>query len=343
MELKKFDYHLPKGLIAQKPLPQRQESRMLVVNRKDNSIQHARFKDFSRYLEKNNLLVLNDTRVIPARTWGQKKGKEIEFLFLREVKPKTWEVLCRPAKKVRSKDLIEFSPSLKGEVTQILPEGRRLIQFSRNNVLDQLHKIGYAPLPPYIKRDRSETSLNNTDLQRYQTVFARNQGSVAAPTAGLHFTEEILKKIKQRGIAHTFITLDVGLATFQPVRVNNIQDHQMLTEEYHISKQSAQKIERAKKTSNPVVCVGTTTVRALESAAREEGIQSGHDSTDLFIYPGYKFKVADRLLTNFHLPCSTLLMLTAAFAGYDFLMQAYEEAVKEKYRFFSYGDCMYIR
>ena len=342
MELKDFDYNLPKELIAQKPLPQREQSRMMVLHREKREITHAKFSDFPDYLQKDNLLVLNNTKVIPARTWGEKGNKEIEFLFLKEKDQRTWEVLCRPAKKLQPGDKIVFSSSLEGEVVARGPEGRRVLRFLSDNVLDELNKIGYAPLPPYIKRGRSEKALKETDLERYQTVYAQKQGSIAAPTAGLHFTDETLQKIKKRQIPFTYITLDVGLATFQPVRVKNIKDHKMLTEDYFISEHAARIITKAKQESTPVVSVGTTTVRALESAAGEGIIKSGPGSTNLFIYPGYQFKIVDRLLTNFHLPCSTLLMLTASFAGYELLMKAYEEAVKEKYRFFSYGDCMYI-
>ncbi|MFW6123784.1 MAG: tRNA preQ1(34) S-adenosylmethionine ribosyltransferase-isomerase QueA [Acidobacteriota bacterium] len=343
MELKNFDYHLPKELIAQKPLPRREQSRMMVVDRAEKEIKHAWFKDFPTYLQKNHLLVLNNTKVIPARTWGKKDESDIEFLFLRELEPKIWEVLCRPAKKVKKGSQIFFSSSLQARVIKKESEGRRVLYFSTDQVMNELKKIGYAPLPPYIKRDRSEKNLKDFDLKRYQTVYAKNQGSIAAPTAGLHFTNEIFDEIKTREIPFTFITLNVGLATFQPVRAKNIENHKMLTEHFYISKSSAQMIQKAKQESKPVVSIGTTTVRALESAAKENRIQSGSHSTDLFIYPGYQFKIADRLLTNFHLPCSTLLMLTASFAGYDLLMEAYEEAVKRKYRFFSYGDCMYIR
>ncbi len=342
MELKDFDFKLPKELIAQKPLPQREQSRMMVLHREKNKITHTKFTDFPKYLQKNNLLVLNNTKVIPARTWGKKGGKEIEFLFLKETEQRTWEVLCRPAKKLQLGDKIVFSSSLEGEVIGKGPEGRRVLRFVSDNVLEELKKIGYAPLPPYIKRGKSETGLKAADLERYQTVYAQEQGSIAAPTAGLHFTDETLNKIKKRKIPFTYITLDVGLATFQPVRENNIKNHRMLTEDYFISEESARMITKAKQESNPVVSVGTTTVRALESAAGEGMIKPGPGTTNLFIYPGYRFKIVDRLLTNFHLPCSTLLMLTASFAGYDLLMKAYEEAVREKFRFFSYGDCMYI-
>jgi len=343
MELKDFDYNLPKELIAQKPLPRREQSRMMVVDRAKKEIKHAQFKDFPKYLQKKNLLVLNNTKVIPARTWGKKGESDIEFLFLRELEPKTWEVLCRPAKKVKKGDQLIFSSSLQAKVIKKGSEGRRVLQFPTKKVIHELNKIGYAPLPPYIKRNKSEKSLKDFDLKRYQTVYAQKQGSIAAPTAGLHFTQEIFEEIRNKGVPFTFITLDVGLATFQPVRVKNIENHKMLTEYFHISESSARMIKKAKQELKSVVSVGTTTVRALESAAGKNGIKSGTHSTDLFIYPGYQFKIVDRLLTNFHLPCSTLLMLTAAFAGYDLLMEAYKEAVKRKYRFFSYGDCMYIK
>jgi S-adenosylmethionine:tRNA ribosyltransferase-isomerase len=287
-------------------------------------------------------LVLNDSKVIPARVWGKNKDSEIEFLFLQETEKGIWEVLCRPAKKVKFGDIIHFSPKLRGEVIQEGLEGRRHIRFKTENVLTELREIGYAPLPPYIKRKRSQIDIRPTDLERYQTVFAHQDGSIAAPTAGLHFTPPMLNSIKAKGVELETITLELGLATFQPVRAIRVEDHQMLEERYSISENVAKTINTAKKEKRPVIAVGTTSVRTLESAYTAEEVQPGTRSTGLFIYPGYLFQVVDRLLTNFHLPKSTLLMLVSAFAGSDFIKRAYAEAITHKYRFYSYGDCMLI-
>lgn len=337
-----FDYELPKNLIAQAPLPQRDESRMMVLDRKRREIIHSRFKEFPNYLNQGDVLVLNIAKVIPARVWGKNGEREIEFLFLKEREKGVWEVLCRPASKVRMNDVISFSPGFEAGVIRVEPEGKRVIQFSSANVLSFLKKIGFAPLPPYIKRGKKNNELKAQDLERYQTVFAKKEGSIAAPTAGLHFTPQILKRIRARGARIVKISLDVGQATFQPVRAERIENHRMLEEAYSISSKAAREIYDAKKESRPVVAVGTTSVRALESAARTGKIQAGNGSTNLFIHPDYQFKVVDKLLTNFHLPQSTLLMLVAAFAGLDFIKKAYQEAVKQKYRFYSYGDCMLI-
>jgi len=342
MQLKDFDYNLPERLIAQKPLPHRDQSRLLVLERKTGKITHSTFRDFPGFLKKQDVLVINESRVIPARIWGKKEGKDIEFLFLKAQDEKTWEVLCRPAKKVAPADIIVFSPALKGKVTEVKAEGRRLINFPSGNVLPELRKIGFAPLPPYIKRKEKHLHLREFDLDRYQTVFAQKEGSIAAPTAGLHFTANMLKTLKNKGIITAPLSLDVGLATFQPVRADIIEDHKMLEETFTIKPDTAQTINKAKSDSRPVTAVGTTSVRSLESAFTEGKVQVGDFSTRLFIYPGYKFKVIDRLLTNFHLPKSTLLMLTSAFAGFDLIMEAYREAVRSEYRFFSYGDCMLI-
>jgi len=336
-----FDFDLPQKLIAQAPLEKRDQSKMMILDRKTGSIQHTRFKAFPEYLKRGDMLVLNNTRVIPARVWGEKEGRIIEFLFLRECQDNTWEVLCRPAKRVRPGDFICFSDDFKGNVVDSGPEGKRVMQFSCD-VLSELKKIGHAPLPPYIKRKKSQDTLNQLDLKRYQTVYAKDEGSIAAPTAGLHFTPELLKTIKARGIVVNEVSLHVGLATFQPVRVEDIQDHKMLEETFFISPKSAQMINEAKSESRPVIAVGTTSVRALESAFIDSKVQHGKRSTRLFIYPGYSFNVVDYMLTNFHLPRSTLLMLVSAFAGLDFIKEAYNEAIRHKYRFFSYGDCMLI-
>ncbi len=337
-----FDYKLPKELIAQVPLEQRDLSRMMVLDHDNGKIIHSHFQHFPDYLKKGDVLVLNNSKVIPARVWGTKKDSEIEFLFLKEIQKGIWEVLCRPAKKVRSGDIIRFSPVLQGEVINEEPEGRKHIRFATDDVLSELRTIGYAPLPPYIKQKRSQTDIRSIDLERYQTVFAHEEGSIAAPTAGLHFTPAMLNSIKAKGVEVAEITLDVGLATFQPVRAKRVEDHQMLEERYTISENAAKTINSAKKDKRPVIAVGTTSVRALESAFTKDGVKLGTHVTDLFIFPGYSFKVIDKILTNFHLPQSTLLMLVSAFTGLDFLKEAYTEAIHKKYRFYSYGDCMLI-
>lgn len=337
-----FDYDLPQELIAQRPLAERDQSRMMVLNRKTGEIIHSRFLKFPSYLNKGDVLVINTTKVIPARIWEERTGKGIEFLLLKECNQGVWEVLCRPARKVRIGDIISFSSELEGKVIKVEKEGKRVVQFFSQNVLHQLKKIGYAPLPPYIKRKKENETLRLLDLKRYQTVFAQRGKSIAAPTAGIHFTPKILEKIKERSTQVIPISLDVGLATFQPVRISRIENHRMLEENYSISRTSARTINSAKKELLPIVAVGTTSVRALESAFKNGKVQYEKASTSLFIYPGYEFKVVDRLLTNFHLPKSTLLMMVAAFAGLDFIKKAYKEAIRNKYRFYSYGDCMLI-
>lgn len=337
-----FDYDLPQELIAQTPLPKREQSRMMILHRRTGEIIHSRFEEFPDYLDKGDVLTLNNTKVIPARTWGKTEGKEIEFLFLKESQEGSWEVLCRPAKKARLGDVISFSPGFEGIIVKVEPEGKRVIQFSSGNVLSSLKKIGFAPLPPYIKRKKKSVELREQDLERYQTVFACKEGAIAAPTAGLHFTPQILERIKTKRVQVAEISLDVGLATFQPIRAKHIKNFNMLEETYSVSQEVSQIINEAKKESRPIIAVGTTSVRTLESAFKNRKIHPGRNSTNLFIYPGYEFKAVDRLLTNFHLPQSTLLMLVAAFAGLDFVKKAYQEAIRQKYRFYSYGDCMFI-
>ena len=337
-----FDYELPAHLIAQTPLPRRDESRMMVLDRGSGEIVHSSFREFPRYLNKGDVLVLNSTRVIPAKAWGKIDKKEIGFLFLRETERGVWEVLCKPARKVKLGERITFAPGFEAEVIEVKPEGKRILKFSNQNVLERLKKIGYAPLPPYIKRKKEHQDLKSFDLERYQTVYAQKEGAIAAPTAGLHFTPEIFKKVKKRGVHITKISLDIGLATFKPVRAEKVEDHPMPEENYSIRPTAALAIESAKKESRPVFAVGTTVVRALESAHRDGKILAGKHSTSLFIFPGYEFKVVDRLLTNFHLPKSTLLMLVSAFSSLELIKKAYEEAIREKYRFYSFGDCMLI-
>jgi S-adenosylmethionine:tRNA ribosyltransferase-isomerase len=342
MLIKEFDYDLPPELIAQHPPERRGDSRMMIVRRREGTIEHALFEDFPGHLAARDLLVLNDTRVFPAKAWGKRGEADVEFLFVREIEAGVWEALCRPARKVRDGERIVFAPGVDAVVAGEGPEGSRTLRFGRPDVLAVLRAIGYAPLPPYIKRPKGGKDLRARDIERYQTVFARKDGAIAAPTAGLHFTPRVLSSVRRRGAEVRRLTLEVGVATFQPVRAERVEDHRMLEERYEIPPATARAIDAARAEGRPVVAVGTTVVRALESAAGEGGVRPGKGATSLFIRPGYEFKAVDRLLTNFHLPQSTLLMLVSAFAGTDLVRRAYVEAVRERYRFFSYGDCMLI-
>ena len=338
-----FDYDLPPELIAQEPLQKRDHSRMMVLERKTGKIFHSSFQNFPDLLSDRDVMVINETRVFPARVWGEAEGKMVEFLFLTKKENNIWEVLCRPAKKVKIGEIINFSQGLYGKVLKTGPEGRRYIQFDIPNVKKILKKIGAAPLPPYIKRPELGGPQRKSDIERYQTIYARKGSSIAAPTAGLHFTPDIISKIKAKGVKVVPVSLNVGLATFQPVRVEEVEKHDMLKESYTLSASASSLIQNAKTQGCPVIAVGTTTVRTLESVFKNSGIKPGTYETDLFIYPGYTFKAVDKLLTNFHLPRSTLLMMVSAFAGTALIKKAYAEAVKQKYRFFSYGDCMFIK
>ena len=342
MRLQDFDYHLPQELIAQAPLPNRDSSRMMILKRQTGEILHTKFSRFPEVIQKNSLLVLNNSRVIPARLYGKRNDRTVEFLLIQKSGERTWKVLCRPAKHVRKGDRIVFSNHLFAAVAEELDEGARLLTFNRKNIDSELNKVGYAPLPPYIKRKKQTETIRQNDLDRYQTVFADRPGSIAAPTAGLHFTKNMLDDIKKRGAGLVEVTLHVGLATFQPIREDKIENHQMLEETAMISSEAAKKIEEARKSGRDITAVGTTSVRTLESFVKDGKMIAGTCSTSLFIRPGFKFQVVDHILTNFHLPKSTLLMLVAAFAGHDFVMSAYREAVRLGYRFFSYGDCMLI-
>ncbi len=337
-----FDYSLPPELIAQKPLPHRDDSRMMVVLRREGKILHSRFKEFPTYIKRGDVLVLNNTKVLPAKVWGQKDGKDIEFLLLKEKEKNVWEALCRPARRVREGDVVSFRNGQTGKIKGVGAEGRRVLSFAKSDVITWLNKTGYPPLPPYIKRPRQALALRNLDLERYQTVFAKKKGAIAAPTAGLHFTRSVLNTVLKKGAETLSITLQVGLATFQPVRVDRVEDHKMLEETYSVSRTAAASINRAKQASRSVIAVGTTVVRTLESAWVKGAVRAEKKATSLFIFPGYDFKVVDGLLTNFHLPKSTLLMMIAAFAGTELIKQAYQEAVRQRYRFYSYGDCMLI-
>ncbi|MDD5015553.1 MAG: tRNA preQ1(34) S-adenosylmethionine ribosyltransferase-isomerase QueA [Atribacterota bacterium] len=341
MKLEEFDYYLPSGFIAQKPIKPRDYCRLMILNRSESEIQHKLFKDIKDYLKKGDLLVLNNTKVLPARLHGFKektKGK-VEVLLLKSIKDKCWEVLVRPGKIVHSDTKIIFGPELEGTIEGKNEEkGSYFIQFNfMGNFKEILNKVGQMPTPPYIKE---ELKAGND----YQTVYAVHDGSIAAPTAGLHFTIPLLKELIQKGIEIVYLTLHVGRGTFEPIRALKVEEHKMDSEFYSISSEVAKKINQARTEKRRVISVGTTTTRSLEFAFNfgQGEIVNGSNWSDIFIYPGYKFKVVDILITNFHLPQSTPLMLAAAFSGKNFLFKAYQEAIRERYRFYSFGDAMII-
>ena len=341
MNVSDFDYDLPEELIAQDPLADRSSSRLLVLDKRSGDIHHRVFRDIVEELKDGDVLVLNNTRVIPARLYGKKAGTGavIEVLLLNRKQDNTWEVLVRPGKKAREGAVIEFGDGLlKGEIVGILEEGNRLIRFTYEGIFEEiLDRLGEMPLPPYIRHKLQ-------DKERYQTVYAKYDGSAAAPTAGLHFTKELLEEIKQKGVQVAEVTLHVGLGTFRPVKADTVEAHHMHTEHYIIDEATARTINAAKTEGRRVISVGTTSLRTLESAAGEDGLlKAGEGDTDIFIYPGYRFKVIDALITNFHLPKSTLVMLVSALAGRDNIMKAYREAIEQRYRFFSFGDAMFIK
>ena len=340
MDLKDFNYDLPEELIAQDPLEDRSSSRLMVLHKDTGRIEHKIFRDIIDYLNPGDCLVINDTKVIPARLMGIKEdtGAAIEVLLLKRNADDVWECLVKPGKKARTGARIVFGEGLLvGEIVDVIEDGNRMIKFHYEGIFEEiLDKLGEMPLPPYITHKLQ-------DKNRYQTVYARNEGSAAAPTAGLHFTKELLEKIKEKGVNVVSITLHVGLGTFRPVKVDKIEEHHMHTETFNISKEAADTINRTRAAGGRVIAVGTTSCRTLESAATDDGtIPARSGDTDIFIYPGYKFKAIDCLITNFHLPESTLIMLVSALAGRDNIMNAYETAVKERYRFFSFGDAMFI-
>jgi len=334
-----FDYELPEGMIAQYPSEKREESRLMIVNRKENSISIDIFKNILNHLDSNDLLVMNETKVIPARLVGKKpSGGKIEILLLEQVDEHTWKCLVKPGRRLKIGSEMILGDLLHGKIIEWGEKGERLIQFSyEGDFFKIIESIGKVPLPPYIKREATEL-----DAERYQTVFADKEGSVAAPTAGLHFTPELLNTLESNGISSAKVNLRIGLDTFRPVMVEHIKDHTMHTEYCSVSPAEAQKINNAIENGKNIVAVGTTSVRTLESFAHGRHIVSGNKHTDIFIYPGYSFKIIDKLITNFHLPRSTLLMLVSAFAGYEFIMEAYKTAIKENFRFYSYGDAMLI-
>ena len=340
MDLKDFNYDLPEELIAQDPLEDRSSSRLMVLHKDTGRIEHKIFRDIIDYLNPGDCLVINDTKVIPARLMGIKEdtGATIEVLLLKRNADDVWECLVKPGKKARTGARIIFGEGLLvGEIVDVIEDGNRMIKFHYEGIFEEiLDKLGQMPLPPYITHKLQ-------DKNRYHTVYARNEGSAAAPTAGLHFTKELLEKIKEKGVNVVSITLHVGLGTFRPVKVDKIEEHHMHTETFNISKEAADTINRTRAAGGRVIAVGTTSCRTLESAAADDGtIPARSGDTDIFIYPGYKFKAIDCLITNFHLPESTLIMLVSALAGRDNIMNAYETAVKERYRFFSFGDAMFI-
>ena len=340
MTTKDFYYDLPQELIAQTPLADRASSRLMVVNRENGEIEHKHFYDIVDRLREGDCLVMNNTRVIPARLYGTKEGSggKIEFLLLKRLELDKWEVILRPGKKAKVGSRFEFGGGLlRAEVLEIIEDGNRIVRFEYDGVWEELlDKLGEMPLPPYIKEKL-------TDRERYQTVYSKIEGSAAAPTAGLHFTKELLEKIREKGVELAYLTLHVGLGTFRPVSVENVEDHLMHTEFYQITAETAEKINRARERGGRIIAVGTTSVRTLETVADEDGrLRAQTGETSIFIYPGYKFKAVDCLITNFHLPESTLMMLVSAFSTKDIIFNAYKIAVREKYRFFSFGDAMLI-
>lgn len=341
MDKKDFYFDLPEELIAQDPLEDRSSSRLLVLDRETGEIKHRIFKDILEYFQSGDCLVLNNTKVIPARLLGVKAdtGAAVEVLLLKRKEKDLWETLVKPGKKCRPGAKLSFGDGLlEAEVMEVLEEGNRLIRFRYEGIWEEiLDRLGEMPLPPYITHKLQ-------DKNRYQTVYAKYEGSAAAPTAGLHFTKELLQALEEKGVNIAYVTLHVGLGTFRPVKVDNILEHHMHSEYYEIDEEAASAINLAKENGKRVICVGTTSCRTIESAASKNGhIEPCHGNTEIFIYPGYKFKVLDGLITNFHLPESTLVMLVSALAGREQVLHAYEEAIKEKYRFFSFGDAMFIK
>ena len=340
MKVSDFNYELPQELIAQVPIKDRSASRLMVLNRENKTIEDKIFKDILDYLKPGDCLVRNNTKVIPARLYGIKEetGVHIDFLLLKRIEGDIWEVMVHPGRRLKIGTKVIFGDGLlKAEILEMMEGGNRKVKFEYEGIFNEiLDQIGLMPLPPYIKEKLDDKS-------RYQTVYAKYEGSAAAPTAGLHFTEELLEKIKEKGVEIANVTLHVGIGTFRPVKVENIEEHDMHSEHYYIKHEDAEKINNTKKNGGRIIAVGTTSCRVLESVADENGlVKETEGDTSIFIYPGYKFKCIDCLITNFHLPESTLIMLVSALAGKDYIMKAYKHAVEEKYRFFSFGDAMFI-
>lgn len=336
-----YYFDLPEELIAQDPMEKRDECRLLIVDKKTGETEHHKFNEIINYLEPGDCLVLNNTKVIPARLLGEKEGTgaSVEILLLKRKEADVWETLVKPGKKLRPGARVSFGGGiLKAEILDIVDEGNRLVKFYYDGIWEEvLDRLGEMPLPPYITHKLQDKNM-------YQTVYAKYEGSAAAPTAGLHFTEKLLEDIKAKGVDMAFVTLHVGLGTFRPVKVDNVLEHHMHTEWYQVTQEAADKINKAKENGHRIICVGTTSCRTIESAADENGhLSACSGDTSIFIYPGYKFKVLDQLITNFHLPESTLVMLVSALAGREHVLAAYEEAIKERYRFFSFGDACFFK
>ncbi|MBQ1396617.1 MAG: tRNA preQ1(34) S-adenosylmethionine ribosyltransferase-isomerase QueA [Eubacterium sp.] len=351
MRIEEFDYALPEELIAQKPVKERETCRLMVLDREAHTIEHKHFYDVLDYLEPGDCLVMNDSKVIPARLYGIKEGTgaHVEFLLIKRIEGDVWETMVRPGRRLKPGDAVTFSEEeghkLRAEITGYSDDGTRTVRFEYDGIfMERLEEIGSMPLPPYIERE-----TDPEDREDYQTVYCREEGSVAAPTAGLHFTKDLLAKAEEKGVKLAFLTLHVGIGTFRPVKVENVEEHHMHFEEYAVSEEAARLINETKAAGGRVISVGTTSTRTMESAARlneETGryeIAAGAGSTDIFIYPGYRFKLVDALITNFHLPKSTLVMLVSALYDREHILAAYREAVEQKYRFFSYGDAMLIK
>ena len=345
--LSDYDYELPESLIAQLPADKRDNSKMMVLEKDHHSILHKHFYDIVDLIDKDTILVLNNTKVMPARLIGYKDtGAKIEVFLLKALESSKWEVLIKPSKRIKENTIVKISDELSVKAIERTEEdGGWIVELLyEGDILDVLHRNGNIPLPPYIERKLADEDIKKLDFERYQTVYAKDEGSVAAPTAGLHFTEDILNRLKEKGVEIAYVTLNVGLGTFRPVKCENVLEHKMHSEVFEITEEAARLINEAKAKGKKLTAVGTTTVRTLETAFQQFGeIKACKSASELFIYPSYEFKVVDNLITNFHLPKSTLLMLVSALAGKDFIFEAYGEAIKNEYRFFSYGDCMFIK
>lgn len=345
MRVDEFDYDLPDSLIAQRPCDKRDESRLLVLHRNDGSIEHRHFYDIVEYLKPGDCLVLNNSKVLPARLFGTKKetGAHVEFLLIKRVHGDVWQTMVRPGRRIKPGDLVEFGPGLHAKILDYGDQGTRIVAFFYDGIfMERLEEYGTMPLPPYIERPTTQA-----DNERYQTVYCEPEGSVAAPTAGLHFTKELLQVIREKGVRVSTVTLHVGIGTFRPVKAEKVEDHEMHFEEYEVPEQTANLVNQTIAEGGRIISVGTTSARTLESAAHPSSqgdwlIQAGSGSTGIFIYPGYTFKIVDSLITNFHLPKSTLLMLISALYDREKILEAYQEAIDQEYRFFSYGDAMLI-
>lgn len=344
MKVTDFDYDLPEELIAQHPSDKRDECRLMVIHRETGKIEHRHFYDIKEYLRPTDCLVMNDSKVIPARLFGVKEetGAHVEFLLTKRIDGDRWETMVRPGRRLKPGTVVTFAPDFRAEIIDYGEGGTRIVEFTYDGIfMERLEELGAMPLPPYIERPST-----NEDRDRYQTVYARPEGSVAAPTAGLHFTEELLREIEELGVKTAYVTLHVGIGTFRPVKAENVEDHEMHFEEYFIDDEAARKINETLDSGGRIVAVGTTSTRTLESAAvKEDGewrVKAGHGNTGIFIYPGYEWKIVDSLITNFHLPKSTLMMLISALYDREKILDAYRIAVDERYRFFSYGDAMFI-